>query len=76
MTEHQRELYYFLKTGPKTKAEIVNNFKYWYYANASKHIGDVLGRMVNAGMIYRVKKGLYAIGRSVELDNEHQLKLF
>lgn len=31
-----------------------------YYANSSKHLGDVLARMVAGGMLYRVKPGVFA----------------
>lgn len=30
-----------------------------YYYNTDKHLGDILGRMVNNGLLERVKKGYF-----------------
>lgn len=49
-----------------TKKQLVEMFGDWYYYNASKHLGDVLGRMVKKRLIHRKKKGLYAIGHGKE----------
>lgn len=83
LTKKQREIISFLKEGQKTKAEIVENFKGWYYYNSSKHIGDVLGRMVMKNLIIRVKKGVYSLNTHLtqntnnQSDNiENQLSLF
>ncbi len=42
----------------------------FYYANAEKHIGEVLARMVKSKLIHRPKKGHYSIGY---VDNQPNL---
>lgn len=42
-----------------TKAEAVKVV--YYYANASKHCGDSLTRLVRAGKLYRVSRGVYRL---------------
>lgn len=81
MTPDQRKIYNFIQSkGTATKAEIVALDGGQYYCNADKYIGDRLSRMVNAGMLERVKPGVFRIGsgkKSVnEPVNENQTKLF
>jgi len=47
------------KSGSITKKEAVALIGRDYYCNAPFHVGNVLSRMVNAGMIRRVKNGLF-----------------
>lgn len=52
-----------------------------YYHNADKHVGDVLSRMVNSGLLKRIKNGVYALGDGIRKTDtepvpENQLKLF
>jgi len=63
LTQHQKAIIIYLQTGHKEKKQIVNKFKSWHYANSNKHIGDILSRMVNRGLIVRVKKGIYGISK-------------
>jgi len=81
MTPDQRTIYNFIQSkGTATKAEIVALDGGQYYRNADKYIGDRLSRMVNAGMLERVKPGVFRIGsgkKSVnEPVNENQTTLF
>lgn len=57
-----------------TKSELLEHFGTWYHHNAAKHLGDVLGRMVEVGLIYRPKRGYYEVGAEVKETN--QLNLF
>lgn len=61
MTQKQKAIVQYLMTGQKTKSQIVNRFKSWHYHNSNKHIGGILSRMVKAGQIVRIKKGVYCI---------------
>lgn len=62
--DKQRQiLSFFYKHKELTKKQIVDEFGHWYYANESKHIGDVLSRMVQRRLIHRPKRGVYKIGR-------------
>jgi len=81
MTPDQRKIYNFIYAkGTATKAEIVALRSGQYYRNADKYIGDRLSRMVNAGMIERVKPGVFRIGSGKKSGsdpvNENQTKLF
>jgi hypothetical protein len=50
--------------GTFTKSEAVKEFGPKYYGNSgSKHVGDRLSRMVNAGLLEREAKGRYKIGK-------------
>ena len=63
--------------------EINQGIEHSYYANGSKHLGNVLSRLVNRGLVERVKKGTFRIvtnprpkqGKSPEID-ENQKSLF
>jgi len=64
-----------------TITEIYNNVSFSYYHNASKHLGALLSRMVYAGKITRLKKGLFFIKPTTKAkeqfdDTKQQLKLF
>lgn len=80
MTPLQNEIYQFVRRkGQATKKEIVQ-FADHYYCNGDKHVGDRLNRMVAAGFLVRVKKGVYKPGvgtkqRPATID-ENQIKLF
>lgn len=45
--------------GTITKKKLLEIFGHWYYHNAAFHLGNVLGRMVKAGILERVKPGVY-----------------
>lgn len=66
MTDKQKSIIGFaLKNGDKiTKKEAVQLIGSCYYCNASKHVGDVLSRMVKAGLLERVKAGTFIIGKN------------
>ena len=80
MTKEQREIYNFVRQkGQATKKEITEIADH-YYCNGEKHIGDRLSRMVGAGLLIRVKKGVYKPGLSKahrpKPVPENQSKLF
>lgn len=60
--------------------EIYDNCSPGYYCNGHKHFGAMLSRMVKAGLIERVKKGVYRFKRSskffIKPDDPQQTKLF
>jgi len=63
MTPSQRAIYNFVRSkGTATKEEIFSFTGDPYYRNGEKYIGERLSRMVNAGMLKRVKPGVFAIG--------------
>jgi hypothetical protein len=75
----QYEILGFVRSrGQAKKKEIVEEFDN-YYCNGSKHIGDILTRMVNNGLLERPKKGVYQLRvkplSTVESD-PNQLSLF
>jgi hypothetical protein len=50
-----------------------------HYCNGEKHVGDVLSRMVKAGLLTREKPGVFKIGkggRSKSAGIENQTQLF
>lgn len=47
--------------GQATGEELVGAFGYWYFRNAQKHLGTVLGRMIKTKLLDRVKRGVYAL---------------
>ena len=63
MTPEQKEILQLLHQngGTLTKKQAVDQLDS-YYCNGEKHIGDRLSRMVNAGMLKRVKSGVFEIG--------------
>lgn len=63
MTREQKEITRFVlqNGGTATKQQIVKALDS-YYCNGEKHIGDRLSRMVKAGLIKRVKNGVFEIG--------------
>lgn len=50
-----------------------------HYCNGQKHVGDVLSRMVKAGMLIREKPGVFVLGkgkrnkRTVEDNNQPEM---
>lgn len=84
-TKRQLILEYLYKSEkPVKKEDIVEKFKSLYYCNSSKHIGDILSRLVNSGQVIRVKNGWYQFSnfhscknrQSVILENPNQKSLF
>ena len=51
------------KHGQITKAEAVTLIGSDYYTNADFHVGAVLSRTVDAGLLERIKPGLFKAGR-------------
>jgi len=44
------------------KQEIIKMAQMYYFHNTDKHVGDVLSRMVNSGLLIRVSKGVFKLG--------------
>ena len=48
-----------------------------HYCNGEKHVGEVLSRMVKAGLLTREKPGHFTIGKGRQVpEPENQTKLF
>ena len=64
MTPEQKEIMTILQAngGEVTKAKVVESIGGNYYCNGDKHVGDRLPRMVKAGMLIRVKPGVFKLG--------------
>jgi len=83
ITKNQRKILKLLdeKGGEFTKADAVALLGNNYYCSADKHVGDILSRMVNGGILERVKNGVFkkatkgAAGGGEELLN-NQINLF
>lgn len=62
----------------KTQAvELIGNS---YYCNENKHVGDILSRMVNSGLLTRIKNGHFEISKTKKqttngIINPNQLEL-
>ena len=81
MTPDQRTIYNFISdNGTATKSDIVALDGGQYYRNADKYIGDRLSRMVKAGILERVRPGVFRIGSGKKPGNvpvnENQTTLF
>jgi len=63
-----------------TKAQAVQMLKNEYYSNAGKYVGDILSRMVAAGLLQRVKNGVFKLGEGSQAKGEavpeNQAELF
>ena len=74
----------FYKNIEVKKSEIVTAFGGNYYHNPEKYIGERLGRMVKAGILDRVRPGVYVLsktpktksGKPAPTNDENQLTLF
>lgn len=51
-----------------------------HYCNGEKHVGEVLSRMVKAGILVRIKPGYFKLGTGVKkvknVHNPNQTNLF
>ena len=58
----QRDILKLFRPGFEvTKQTIVGVYGGTYYHNGEKYVGEILGRMVNAGLIERVKPGVFRL---------------
>lgn len=82
MTDNQRKIFDFIraKGGTAVLSDIVAEFGANYFLHPEKYVGDSLSRMVKAGLLIRVKKGVYAIGTGkkpvVQKPDDNTPKLF
>ena len=77
----QTEVLNYLRSVPGASiTEIYQSVSFGYYNNANKHLGALLSRMVKAGKITRIKKGLYSISGATGFKKvkptPQQIKLF
>jgi hypothetical protein len=65
MTPEQKQIIAILQAngGEATKTQVVKEIGRNYYCNGEKHVGQRLSRMVNAGLLIRVKPGVFKIGK-------------
>lgn len=65
LTEQQRVILQDAQKngGTITKKQIVKSYGHCYFCNGSKHLGDILSRMVNSGLLIREKPGVFKIGK-------------
>ena len=49
-----------------TKRDMIHQYGIRYFHNTQKHLGDVLTRLVNNGMLKRVKIGHYQLGLGIK----------
>lgn len=61
MTPREQVLAFLRTVERATLWEINQGIKHSYYANGAKHLGAVLSRLVNRGLVQRVKKGVFMI---------------
>jgi len=48
--------------GTITKKQIVESYGRCYFHNGAKHLGEILSRMVNSGLLIREKPGVFTVG--------------
>ena len=84
MTPEQKEILQLLHQngGTLTKKQVVDSLD-GYFCNGEKHLGDRLSRMVNAGLLKRVRPGVFEVGsgkKAKQVDpviiDENQTTLF
>lgn len=65
MTPEQKQIIAIFQAngGEATKTQVVKEIGINYYCNGDKHVGQRLSRMVNAGLLIRVKPGVFKIGK-------------
>lgn len=79
MTDKQQMVFDYVRSnGQITKQKAVELIGKIYYCNADKHVGDVLSRMVKAGLLKRIEPGLFELGDRTNKTAvpENQLDLF
>lgn len=62
--------------GTATKSDIVEKFGQRYYCNGSKHLGDMLSRMVKSKKLHRIKRGVFSISKPHNELINNQIDLF
>ena len=68
MTPEQTQIIKWAKSvgGRFTTKEANDQFGSDYHHNGAFHVGERLGRMVDAGLLIRVKRGFYTIGKGTK----------
>lgn len=76
MTDKQKALLVYARANDNkiTKKEAVKLIGHHYYHNASKYVGEILSRMVNAGTLTRIKQGSFQLGTGTPFI-ENQIEL-
>lgn len=73
-----RVLKYLKGVESATLREIYDGARLFYYASEMKHTGEIMSRLVTAGRVTRVQKGIFKWGgvRASIKEIENQTKLF
>jgi hypothetical protein len=68
MTPEQKQIIAIVQAngGEITKAQVVQEIGRNYYYNGENHVGQRLSRMVNAGLLIRVKPGAFKLGKGTK----------
>jgi hypothetical protein len=75
MTPREQVLQYLRTVEKATLWEINQGIKHRYYANGAKHLGAVLSRLVNRGLVERIKKGAFRIAPPPSPPEQLDLKI-
>lgn len=81
LTDKQRKVLDYCQSheGKITKKEAMTLIN-TYYANGKKHVGDVLSRMVKAGLLIREKPGHFKMGKGTRNkpanEDKKQINIF
>lgn len=64
LTPQQSEILTFVKKqgGESTFRQIADGVTWGYHCNGDAYIGEMIGRMVKAGLLQRPRKGVYILG--------------
>ncbi len=75
LTPHQRKIVDYARRNDSiiTKKQACDLIP--FYINTAKHVGDILSRMVKAGMLIRVKLGVYKLSTGQKLAKD-QTEMF
>jgi len=80
LTDNQKKIVIYAKehNNTITKKEACKLIP--YYCNTSKHVGDVLSRMVKSNLLRRVKNGVFEVSTGIKNDyvenDPNQLEIF
>ena len=64
------------ESGTLTKERADQLLKHYYYCNHSKYVSEILTRLVRAGLLIRINRGLYKLANASPHANEVQASLF
>jgi len=72
--DKQKEVLAFLRTVEQADIhQIYRAVSFSYYCNYEKYIGEICSRLVDAGLITRVKRGVFKIGGTKKAEVPHNI---